>query len=57
MTQAPLETLDTFYNRILKLAKQYQFEPTEEKSRMIDAIIYVHLMSKHKRNYYKHLSH
>ena len=32
--------LDTFYNRILKLAKQCQFEPSEEKSRLIDAIIY-----------------
>ena len=29
-----------FYNRILKLAKQCQFEPAEEKSRLIDAIIY-----------------
>ena len=38
--QAPSETLDTFYNRILKLAKQCQFEPVEEKSRLIDAIIY-----------------
>ena len=40
VTQAPSETLDTFYNRILKLAKQCQFEPAEEKSRLIDAIIY-----------------
>ena len=40
VTQAPSKTLDTFYNRILKLAKQCQFEPTEEKSRLIDAIIY-----------------
>ena len=30
VTQAPSETLDTFYNRILKLAKQCQFEPAEE---------------------------
>ena len=40
VTQTPSETLDTFYNRILKLAKQCQFEPVEEKSRLIDAIIY-----------------
>ena len=40
VTQAPSETLDTFYNRILKLAKQCQIEPLEEKSRLIDAIIY-----------------
>ena len=40
VTQAPSQTLDTFYYRILKLAKQCQFEPTEEKSRMINAIIY-----------------
>ena len=40
VTQAPSETLDTFYKRILKLAKQCQFEPAEEKSRLIDAIIY-----------------
>ena len=40
VTQAPSETLDTFYNRILKLAKQCQFEPVEERSRLIDAIIY-----------------
>ena len=39
VAQAPSETLDTFYNRILKLAKQCQFEPAE-KSRLIDAIIY-----------------
>ena len=40
VAQAPSETLDTFYNRILKLAKQCQFEPVEERSRLIDAIIY-----------------
>ena len=40
VTQVPSETLDTFYNRILKLAKQCQFEPAEEKLRLIDAIIY-----------------
>ena len=40
VAQAPSKTLDTFYNRILKLAKQCQFEPAEEKSRLIDAIIY-----------------
>ena len=40
VAQAPSETLDTFCNRILKLAKQCQFEPAEEKSRLIDAIIY-----------------
>ena len=40
VAQAPSETLDTFYNRTLKLAKQCQFEPAEEKSRLIDAIIY-----------------
>ena len=40
LPQAPSETLDTFYNRILKLAKQCQFEPAEKKSRLIDAIIY-----------------
>ena len=40
VAQAPSKTLDTFYNRILKLAKQCQFEPVEEKSRLIDAIIY-----------------
>ena len=40
VAQAPSETLDTFYNRILKLAKQCQFEPAEEKSRLIDALIY-----------------
>ena len=40
VAQAPSETLDTFYNRILKLAKQCQFEPAEERSRLIDAIIY-----------------
>ena len=28
------------YNRILKLAKQCQFEPEEEKSSLIDAVIY-----------------
>ena len=38
VAQAPSENLDTFYNRILKLAKQCQFEPVEEKSRLIDAI-------------------
>ena len=32
--------MDTLYNRILKLAKQCQFEPKEEKSRLIDAVIY-----------------
>ena len=32
VVQAPSETLDTFYNRILKLAKQCQFEQVEEKS-------------------------
>ena len=31
VSQAPSETLDMFYNRILKLAKQCQFEPAEEK--------------------------
>ena len=40
VSQAPSETLDTFYNRILNLAKQCQFEPEEEKSRLIDAVIY-----------------
>ena len=40
VAQAPSETLDTFYNRIHKLAEQCQFEPLEEKSRLIDAIIY-----------------
>ena len=40
VAQAPSEALDTFYNRILKLAKQCQFEPVEKKSRLIDAIIY-----------------
>ena len=41
VAQAPSETpSDTFYNRILKLAKQCQFEPAEEKSRLIDSIIY-----------------
>ena len=40
LAQAPSETLDTFYNRIVKLAKQCQFEPMEEKSRLIDVIIY-----------------
>ena len=40
VSQAPSETLDTFYNRILKLANQCQFEPAEEKSRLIDAVIY-----------------
>ena len=40
VAQAPSQTRDTFYNRILKLAKQCQFEPVEEKSRLIDAIIY-----------------
>ena len=40
VTQPPSETLDTFYNTILKLAKQCQFEPVEEKSRLIDTIIY-----------------
>ena len=40
VAQAPSETLDTFYNRILKLAKQCQFELVEERSRLIDAIIY-----------------
>ena len=40
VAQAPSETLDTFYNRILKLAKQCQFEPVEERSRLIDAVIY-----------------
>ena len=40
VAQAPSETLDTFYNRILKLAKQCQFKPVEEISRLIDAIIY-----------------
>ena len=46
VTQAPSETLDTFYNRILKLAKQCQFEPAEEKSRLIDAIIYGTMITK-----------
>ena len=32
VTQAPSEMLDTFYNRIWKLAKQCQFEPAEERS-------------------------
>lgn len=32
--------MDTFYNRILKLAKQCQFKPAEEKSQLIHAIIY-----------------
>ena len=40
VSQAPSESLDTLYNRIHKLAKQCQFEPLEEKSRLIDAIIY-----------------
>ena len=40
VAQAACETLDTFYKRILKLAKQCQFEPAEERSRLIDAIIY-----------------
>ena len=40
VAQAPSESLDTFYNRIDKLAQQCQFEPAEEKSRLIDAIIY-----------------
>ena len=40
VAQASTETLDTFYNRIAKLAKQCQFEPAEEKSCLIDAIIY-----------------
>ena len=38
--QAPSETFNTFYNRIAKLAKQCQFEPAEESSHLIDAIIY-----------------
>ena len=46
VAQAPSETLDTFYNRILKLAKQCQFEPAEERSRLIDAIIYGTMISK-----------
>ena len=46
VSQAPSETLDTFYNRILKLAKQCQFEPEEEKSRLIDAVIYGTLIVK-----------
>ena len=32
VAQAPSETLNTFYNRILKLAKRCQFEPVEERS-------------------------
>ena len=40
VSQAPNETLDTFYNQISKLAKQCQFDPLEEKLRLIDAIIY-----------------
>ena len=40
MIQVQSEILDTFYNKIAKLAKQCQFEPTEEKSHLIDAIIY-----------------
>ena len=40
MSQAPSETLDTFYNQISKLTKQCQFDPLEEKLRLIDAIIY-----------------
>ena len=40
VAQSPSDTLDIFYNRILKSAKQCQFEPLEEKSRLIDAIIY-----------------
>ena len=40
MSQASNETLDSFYNWISKLAKQCQFNPLGEKSRLIDAIIY-----------------
>ena len=40
VTQASSETLGTFYNRITKLAKQCWFELAEEKSHLIDAIIY-----------------
>ena len=40
VSQAPSETHDTFYNRIFKLAKQCQFEPAEEKSRLIGGIMY-----------------
>ena len=40
VSQASNETLDTFYNWISKLVKQCQFDPLEEKSRLIDAIIY-----------------
>ena len=32
VSQAQSETLDTFYNRIFKLAKQCQLKPAEEKS-------------------------
>ena len=46
VTQTPSETLDTFYNRIFKLAKQCQFDPVEEKSRLIDAVIYGTSISK-----------
>ena len=56
VAQAPSETLDTFYNRIFKLAKQCQFEPTEEKSRLIDAVFTVQPSPKHKRNCYRHPS-
>ena len=40
MSQASNETLDTFYNQISKLIKQCQFDPLEQKSRLIDAIIH-----------------
>ena len=40
VSQTPSGTLDTFYNRIFKLSKQCQFEPAEEKSRLIDSVIY-----------------
>ena len=54
VAQAPSETLDTFYNRIAKLAKQCQFEPAEESYASLMLSSLVHPLSKLKRNFCKH---
>ena len=40
-----------FYNRIAKLAEKCQFEPTEEKSCLTDAIIYGTSIVKAQENF------
>ena len=54
VSQAPSETLDTFYKRIFKLVKQCQFETSrgEIKTKLMPSCM-VHLSPKHKRSYYR----